>query len=631
MQQQARPLILKGIFLLLTLLIMIVNFHATENFKSNITTDRGLLDLSRYNFETRGRLFLDQEWQFFYDRFLKPVPYRELDTSVKPDAYIAPPTVWNEYKADGKPIPGFGSGTYRMIVTGVTPGIPLAIRILPQSTAFDLYVDDVLLAENGKVSQNREDSRAAYHPDTVQFTPQSGQFVITVHISNYIYARGGMWDAPTLGTKDQIGAMDRFILYRDLFLMGCYTIMFLMFLVVYINRLQNRSRLYFAVLCVIISARVLIYGAHLITEFTENFRLITFLEYGTRLWFPVFILLLVNRELSGRIPKRFLEGLTLSVSAVTAAVAVLPIHVFTAFTKVLMAYDLLIGLGLCIILLWPGERFFRKNKNKVFFVYGILAIFISAVYDILFASTASVEMTPIGFFVALLAFAFVLAITYSDALTDSERALRELELEGERKLQTELKLLQSQIRPHFIYNALSAIANVCRKDGRQAEQLILDLAYFMQASFDFSSADRLTTLENELEYIRKYVHIEKARFGDKISYHEQIEVPLDVQIPRLIIEPLVENAIRHGISKKKGGGQVKLKVVQSPGGIMIEVSDSGAGMTEEKLKDVFHGESRGVGLKNIQDRLVRLGGTGLNVESVLNEYTKISFTIKEEA
>jgi len=151
----------------------------------------------------------------------------------------------------------------------------------------------------------------------------------------------------------------------------------------------------------------------------------------------------------------------------------------------------------------------------------------------------------------------------------------------------------------------------------------------MQSIFDFSSHEKLTTLENELEYIRKYVQIEKARFGEKITYTEQVEVPLTTQLPRLIIEPLVENAIRHGISKKKDGGEVRLKICKVPEGILIEVSDNGVGMTKEKLSAVFDEESKGVGLKNIQDRMVRSGGMGLAIESVANEYTKVSFTIKD--
>ena len=628
--QQVRPLLLKVFFLLLTFIIIVSNFLIIYNAQNNETAVKGYLDLSRYDFEEQGMLCLDGEWQFFYNRFIAPAKYGDLKAFNRPDLYMTPPTVWNYYKINGKPIPGFGYGTYRMIVTGATPGMPLALKILPQSTAYDLYIDGALLAENGVVSIDKEHSVVEYHPDSVKFTPRSSEFVITVYISNYVYARGGLWDAPTLGTQEQIARMDRFVLERDLFLIGCYSIVSLIFLVIYFTRPRGRARLYFALLCLITASRVIIYGAHLIAQVTENFRLITFLEYGTRLWFPVLLLLIANEELLGKFPKKLQTGLTVVVSILTAAVAILPIHIYTIFARSVMAYDFLIGLFLCVLLLWPGERFFRKNKNKIFYIYGILAICVCGIYDMYFASTSYFEMNPIGFFAALLAFAFILAISYTDALVESEKALRELEIESERKLQTELSLLQSQIRPHFLFNALSAIANVCGKDGKKAEQLILDLAYFMQTSFDFSPVAKLTTLENELEYIRKYVHIEKARFGDKIRYKEQIEVPLTVQLPRLIIEPLVENAIRHGISRKKGGGEVRLRICEVPEGIRVEVFDNGVGMPKERLSDVYSEESRGIGLKNIQDRLVRSGGTGLLIESDQDEYTRVSFTIKRE-
>jgi len=628
--QRIRPVLLRVLFLLLTSIILISNFNILDNSERHAVAEKGYLDLSHYDFEKEGILCLDGEWQFYSDRLLEPVHHADIKAAEKPDVYSTPPTTWNYYEAGGKPIPGFGYGTYRMILTGVTPDIPMAIKMLPQSTAFDLYINHMLMAKNGVVAKDQKDSEVVYHPDSIQFIPRTTELVITIHISNYVYARGGLWDAPTIGTKEQIASLDEYVLHRDLFLQGCYCIAFLLFFVIYINRPSNRSLLYFAMLCVVAAARVLIYGGHLIAQYTENFRLITFIEYGTRLWFPLLLLLLLNEELSGKLSRKLLSTLTLLISALTVAVAVLPIHVFTAYARVLIAYDFILGLAVLVIMLWPGERFFPKgtNKSKVFFFYGNAAIFGCAVYDMFFATSAYIEMFHIGFFVALLAFAFVLAITYADALTDCEDALRKLEIESDRKLQTELKLLHSQIRPHFLYNALSAIANVCGKDSKKAEQLILDLAYFMQTSFDFNSHEKLTTLENELEYIRKYVQIEKARFGEKVTYTEQIEVPLTTQLPRLIIEPLVENAIRHGISKKKGGGEVRLRICKVPEGILVEVSDNGAGMTGEKLSEVFDEESKGVGLKNVQDRLVHSGGAGLVIESVMNEYTMVSFTIK---
>lgn len=627
---RTRPLLLKVIFLIMTSIIMVSNFAALDFGKREAASEKGILNLSGYDFETQGKLCLDGEWQFFHNRLMEPTGFGDLNGTELPDVYTTPPTVWNYYEIDGKPIPGFGYGTYRLIVKGVTPGLPLVLKILPQSTAYRLYIDETLLAENGVVSTEEDGSAPGYRPHSVQFTPRSGEFVITVHISNYVFARGGLWDAPTLGTKEQIERLDESILHRDLFLQGAYVIMFLMFLAIFINRPGNRALLYFAALCIVTASRVLIYGEHLLLQYTENFQLITFIEYVSRYWFPLLLVLLLNEDLSGRLPHRLLTWVTVLISAVTGVTAVLPIHIYTSFARAVIAYDFFVVLVLIVLLLWPGERFFRKSMNKVFYLYGILSLSICGIYDMFFATTAYVEMTPIGFFVALLAFAFILSINYSDALSACEKALRELEIESERKLHTELKLLQSQIRPHFLYNALSAIANVCGKDGRKAEQLILDLAYFMQASFDFSSSERLTTLENELEYIRRYVHIEQVRFGEKIRFSEQISVPLSTQLPRLIIEPLVENAIRHGISKKKTGGEVRLRVIEIQEGIFVEVADDGIGMTREKLGDLFNGESKSIGLTNIQNRLLRLGGEGLRIESVLNEYTKVSFVIRKE-
>ena len=297
--QRTRPVFLKIIFLLLTFYILVSNLYIMDDTERNATDIKGHLDLSRYDFEKQGKLSLDEEWQFYYDRFVEPVKYMDLQASEKTRyLHYTSNTVWNYCEVDGKPISGFGYGTYRMIVTGVTPNVPLAIKILPQSTAYDLYVDDLLMAENGVVARDKDSSAVGYSPNSIKFTPHTPEFVITIHISNYVYARGGMWDAPTLGTKAQIESLDRFILQRDLLLLGCYCITFLLFLVIFINRPSNRSCLYFAMLCIVTAARILIYGAHLITQYTENFRFITFIEYDTRLWYPVLLLLLLNAELS---------------------------------------------------------------------------------------------------------------------------------------------------------------------------------------------------------------------------------------------------------------------------------------------------------------------------------------------
>jgi two-component system, LytTR family, sensor kinase len=182
---------------------------------------------------------------------------------------------------------------------------------------------------------------------------------------------------------------------------------------------------------------------------------------------------------------------------------------------------------------------------------------------------------------------------------------------------TEMSFLQAQIKPHFLYNALSAIANVCEKDGKQAGKLIIDLALYLRGSLEFNNLDKMAMVEKELEFVDTYFHIEQARFGQKIQLRKEIEIPIDVQIPVLVLQPLVENAVRHGISKKSGGGTVTIRMMKKGRNICLEIEDDGVGISGDKLATILseHENAQGVGLLNIHNRLLKLYGRGLEISS----------------
>jgi sensor histidine kinase YesM len=182
---------------------------------------------------------------------------------------------------------------------------------------------------------------------------------------------------------------------------------------------------------------------------------------------------------------------------------------------------------------------------------------------------------------------------------------------------TEMSFLQAQIKPHFLYNALSAIANVCEKDGKAAGKLIIDLAIYLRGSLQFNDLDKMATIEKELEFVDTYFHVVQARFGQKIQLRKEIEIPQDAQIPVLILQPLVENAVRHGISKNPGGGTVIVRMTQKEKYICIEIEDDGVGISGDKLISLLNesGLNQGVGLLNIHNRLLKLYGKGLEISS----------------
>lgn len=234
--------------------------------------------------------------------------------------------------------------------------------------------------------------------------------------------------------------------------------------------------------------------------------------------------------------------------------------------------------------------------------------------------------------------ASVEAILLSAALANRVKVLREEKENAlllfknaeETSISNESAFLQAQIKPHFIYNALNVIATLCRIDAEKARQLILDLSSYLHHSFDFSNRTKYITFDEELEFIQAYIRIEQARFKDKLKVEYEVEDTEELRVPPLILQPLVENAIRHGIRESDEGGTVVLRVKNHEDHFLIEIDDDGAGMTEEQLGKITSessAEHNGVGLANIQRRLRMLYGTQLIIQSQVGKGTKISLAL----
>ncbi|MCT8976335.1 histidine kinase [Clostridium sp. CX1] len=217
----------------------------------------------------------------------------------------------------------------------------------------------------------------------------------------------------------------------------------------------------------------------------------------------------------------------------------------------------------------------------------------------------------------------------------SELLSTQLELYKLNKLAQEastakFKALRAQIEPHFLFNALNTIASFCRTSPTRARELIIDLSnYFRQT---LKKQEDFVALKDELEFIQSYLSIEKARFGERLQLI--VDIPEDMMnmiIPSFVLQPIIENSIKHGILPKPEGGSVYVKACYVKQDISISVEDTGVGMSEEKLKEVIN-EWPGIGLKNVNERLKLLYGERYEVKIVtaLNKGTKVSFSLPKE-
>ncbi|CAM4338134.1 signal transduction histidine kinase [Paenibacillus endophyticus] len=211
------------------------------------------------------------------------------------------------------------------------------------------------------------------------------------------------------------------------------------------------------------------------------------------------------------------------------------------------------------------------------------------------------------------------------------RTLLELRQSVQAAIRSELAFLQAQIKPHFLYNALNTIISVCPTDPEKATELLMDLSKYLRSSFDFHNRQQIVSLEKELELVRSYVALEQARFGKRLRVVYEVDERTTGFIPPLSIQPIVENAVRHGVMQTAAGGTVFLKVQQLGDHMQISVTDSGVGIKASELNSLLLEQRplRGVGLINIHRRLLSLYGEGLAIISKEGEGTTVSFQVPQ--
>jgi sensor histidine kinase YesM len=185
-------------------------------------------------------------------------------------------------------------------------------------------------------------------------------------------------------------------------------------------------------------------------------------------------------------------------------------------------------------------------------------------------------------------------ISYQKIVSLQEKEFEILRLK-ELKVRSDLNALQSKINPHFLYNALNSIAELCWKDAEKTERMALSLSKLFRYSINKEESD-FNPLKNEIEIVSLYLSIEKERFGDNLNY--EFDYGRDIEnilIPKFTLQPLVENAIKHGISKSPNGGHIKLTIKKTENQLEIKVYDNGPDFPVNLMS--------GYGLQSIYDKL----------------------------
>jgi two-component system LytT family sensor kinase len=226
-------------------------------------------------------------------------------------------------------------------------------------------------------------------------------------------------------------------------------------------------------------------------------------------------------------------------------------------------------------------------------------------------------------------FASVLCVATPIKIWNNARIEHRLQEQEKLLLAARIEALANQINPHFLFNTLTSISSLIRTQPDTARVLITKLSGLLRRLM--RSTDHFVTLREELASIDEYLDIEVVRFGPQLRVEKHIAPQtLDVIVPSMILQPLVENSIKHGLARKVGGGRITIRTSVCEGHTIIEVHDDGLGMTEERLE---HALEDGIGLSNVNERLRTIYGPPyhLKLTSVPGQGTCVSVEIPEIA
>ncbi|WP_407312414.1 histidine kinase [Desulfosporosinus sp. SB140] len=636
--------------------IALIFFGAIRVFSSSSDlVDHGRADLSSFDFKQSNNksVVLKGDWEFYWNRLLTPDDFINEPTPPM-DSFLKVPGSWDEQTAGTKGYPHHGFATYRLHLIYPTTLKDPALSIRNVANAYRLYVNGRFIAEVGKVSDRLSDFKNGEKSLILELPKDTQELELIFQVANLDYTKGGLHEAPVFGSKQVIERQEMILSALQLLFIGGVFIFSLYYFLLFILQTRNKTALFFSLLCFITALRSSIWGLEPIGILFPNvsFDGVAYINYLTGYnLLPLMIL--------------FVHSLYPFGSKVKYTYATRSVYYLTWCKKLILALVLLPTLFFDGLLLFKTPQFMSSITNYLYLLVLLQMIYVMSVLIIAVLQkrdNARLMFIAFGIFVmTILAdilhylgigginisymflygnFAVILAMSFvqsqQQALTHKKLILYNQKLVEADKLKdkimaTEMSFLQAQIKPHFLYNALSAIANICENDGTKASKLIIDLAIYLRGSLEFNHLDKRVTIEKELEFIETYFNIEQARFGQKIQLLKELSISSNVQIPVLILQPLVENAVRHGISKKQEGGRVTVRLMTYEKGIRIEIEDDGIGMEEERLIPLLseRRNGQGVGLLNIHHRLLRLYGRGLDISSEVGRGTCVRLVIPE--
>ena len=277
------------------------------------------------------------------------------------------------------------------------------------------------------------------------------------------------------------------------------------------------------------------------------------------------------------------------------------------------------------------KKTFEKEKlNRIpWTVVGIVFVALIAAITVIVAGLGIWQAGVISACALLLIIVISIAIIRWEMKRNVQSVLEAQRIEAEKQAmeirlqESQISIMLSQIQPHFLYNTLNSIYQLCETNPMRARSLVNSFSEYLRNNLSTLEEPGLITFETEISHVNTYLDIEKVRFEDTLEIEYDIKC-VDFSLPVLTVQPIVENAVKHGTSKKRGGGTVRISTREDKESYIVEVFDTGCGFDPAKPKN---DGKRHVGIENVKQRLSNMCGGSLSIESTVGKGTLATIII----
>lgn len=581
------------------------------------------IDLGGMDFKEGTSIPLEGEWEFHWEKLL----VTDHLGSQLPDRVVGVPSYWSQEKQDGEALPVQGYASYRLRLINCPPEADVLVVVPNLPSAYRVFLNGQPYAESGTVLKNS--GNIAVSPSLKEVIPlplRSSACDLVIEVASRVYP--GLCLAPVLIDRATYERNSERNLVFSSLLMGIamvFIIFYAMDLILKPKSGYSFSILFMMILFLIKSfSRGPIFSALGVwSPLPFDYMLLPLHIAGMAAW----MILLCSVPNIPAAPWKKRRTVWITASLLGAYAVALGVGAIFHVTWWWLLFDLLLApvflIGMLAPVLWSDSP-----PSPYFFPYylGCLCIYAGGFLgDMALAGIFSSNdhfAFPIGLVCLTIAIKFVDGRRLNDIQNE---ALQVAEMRVQLQ-QAQVNLALHQIQPHFLYNALLAIKVLCRKDPEKAEKAVYDFSTYLRGNMDSIESTKPILFEEELQNIRAYLSIEQMRFGDRLRVRWEIECA-NFMVPPLTVQPLVENAVRHGVCKKVEGGTVLLHTYQEDGFVWIELLDDGAGFDTAHLQSDAFG---GIGIKNLRYRLETLLHAELEIQSVVGRGTKQVIKIPEQ-